>query len=239
MPSERRLNGLQGIMHLHGNIDGSEYNWCGHCENMHAIMDERYARNGMILILECRYAGQPWFKNNMTPPSQAAHDSYSMTPHTPVGIRCEHAGIMQRTNVQGIIQHMPRSEPCWSADVCCSLKLTGVLPACFQVNQVRKPFLNAITCRFQCIKHMKNQITEIFDFDSDGDFTCFVSNASKIGFTTILIKTAVHRAEYSVPCGRHRFSVFKRFAISCWDRALISLTSIFTDSQYGNTSSSY
>ena len=43
-------------------------------------------------------------------------------------------------------------------------------------------------------------------FDSDGDFTCFVSNASKTGFTTILIKTAVHRAEYSALCGRHRFS---------------------------------
>lgn len=29
-----------------------------------------------------------------------AHDSYSMIPHTPVGLR-EHAGIMQRTDIQG------------------------------------------------------------------------------------------------------------------------------------------
>lgn len=51
---------------------------------MHAIMDERYARNGMILILECRYAGQPYLKI-MASPSLTAHDSYSMIPHTPVG----------------------------------------------------------------------------------------------------------------------------------------------------------
>ena len=149
----------------------------------------------------------------------------------------EHAGIIQRTDnqermfTQGAVRVFQLSAA--------PLKLAGVLPACFQVNQVRKPFLNAITCRFQCIQRMKNQITEIFDFDSDGDFTCFVSNASKTGFTTILIKTAVHRAEYSALCGRHRFSAFNRFAISCRYHTLISLTSIFTDSQYGNTSSSY
>lgn len=52
---------------------------------MNAIMDERYARNGMILILECRYAGQPYLKI-MTPPSLVAHDSYSMIPHTLVSM---------------------------------------------------------------------------------------------------------------------------------------------------------
>ena len=95
------------------------------------------------------------------------------------------------------------------------MKLAWVLPACFQVNQVRKPFLNAITCRFQCIKHMKNQIIKISNFDSDGDFMRFVRRASKTGFATILIKTAVHRTQNIRLCGRHRFSVFNRFAISC------------------------
>ena len=44
------------------------------------------------------------------------------------------------------------------------------------------------------------------DFDSDGDFMYFMRNASKTGFTAIPIKTAVHRADYSALCGRHRFS---------------------------------
>lgn len=33
-----------------------------------------------------------------------------------------------------------------------------------------------------------------------------MSNVSKTRFSAILIKTAVHRAEYSALCGRHRFS---------------------------------
>lgn len=33
-----------------------------------------------------------------------------------------------------------------------------------------------------------------------------MNNASKTRFSAILIKTAVHRAEYYALCGRHRFS---------------------------------
>lgn len=33
-----------------------------------------------------------------------------------------------------------------------------------------------------------------------------MSNASKTRFPAILIKTAVHRADYPALCGRHRFS---------------------------------
>ena len=43
-------------------------------------------------------------------------------------------------------------------------------------------------------------------FDSDGDFLCFMSNASKTGFSINLIKTAVHRAQNIRLCGRHRNS---------------------------------
>lgn len=41
-------------------------------------------------------------------------------------------------------------------------------------------------------------------FDSDGDFSCFMTNASKTWFFTIQIKTGVHGAEYYAPCGRHQ-----------------------------------
>lgn len=43
-------------------------------------------------------------------------------------------------------------------------------------------------------------------FDSNSDFSCFMSNASKTGFSTVSTKYAVHRAEYYALCGRHRFS---------------------------------
>ena len=109
---------------------------------------------------------------------------------------------------------------------CLLLKLTGVLPACFQVNQARKPFYGMIS-----YEHRNA------DFDSDGDFNCFMSDTSKTALSAIPMKTLVHRARNIRLCGRHRFSAFNRFAISCWNRALISLTSIFTDSQYENTSS--
>ena len=99
----------------------------------------------------------------------------------------------------------------------------------FRWTRLECRFENAITCRFQCIQRMKNKITEMSDFDSEGNFMRFMRNVSKTGFYAILIKTAVHRTEYSVPCGRHRFSACNRFAISCWYRALISLTSIFTE----------
>lgn len=42
------------------------------------------------------------------------------------------------------------------------------------------------------------------DFDSDGDFSCFMNHASKAGFSTIQIKTGIHRAEYYVLCERHQ-----------------------------------
>ena len=41
-------------------------------------------------------------------------------------------------------------------------------------------------------------------FDSDDDFSCFMTNGSKTGFCMIQIKTGVHRAEYYTPCGRHQ-----------------------------------
>lgn len=40
-------------------------------------------------------------------------------------------------------------------------------------------------------------------FDSDGDFSCFMSVVSKTGFSTIQIKIVVHRAEYYTLCERH------------------------------------
>ena len=147
-------------------------------------------------------AGQPDLKT-LTPPSLAAHYSCSMTPHAPVGICCEHAGVMQRADDQGH-HHAAHSDPCWFPAACRVPKLTGVLPACFQVNQVKKPFYGMISYE-----------SRNADFDSDGDFNCFMRHASKAGFSTIQIKTGVHRAEYSALCGRHRFSAFNRFAISC------------------------
>ena len=203
MPSERRLNGLQRIMHLLANIDGSEYNLCGHYENMHAIMDERYAQNGMILILECRYAGQPDLKI-MTPPSPVTHDSCSMIPRTPVGIRCEHTGIMQRTDDKGIIQHMPFSKPRRFPVACRALKTHSGTPCLLSGEPGQKAVFRMIS-----YEHRNA------DFDSDGDFMCFMRNASKTGFSVILIKTLVHRAQNIRLCGRHRFSAFNRFAISC------------------------
>ena len=233
MPSERRLNGLQGIMHLHVNIDGSEYNWCGHCENMNAIMGERYT-NGWEIRAEWHdsHIGMPvcrtaWFKNNNTAVTCRSWFIFNDS-RTLLSAGCEHAGIMQRTDDKGRMSHMPCSRSREFPAACRSLKLTPVLPACFQVNQVRMSFYGMIS-----YEHRNA------DFDSDGDFMCFMRNASKTGFSVILIKTLVHRAQNIRLCGRHRFSAFNRFAISCWDRALISLTPIFTDSQYGNTSSSY
>ena len=59
-------------------------------------------------------------------------------------------------------------------------------------------------CSWGCI--INSMFSRIAYFDSDGDFTCFVSNASKTGFTAVPIKTLVHGADYSALCGRHRFS---------------------------------
>ena len=67
---------------------------------MNAIMDEIRAEWHDSHIWN---AGQPDLKT-MTPPSLAAHYSCSLTPHTPVGICCEHAGIMQRTDDKGRIR---------------------------------------------------------------------------------------------------------------------------------------
>ena len=44
------------------------------------------------------------------------------------------------------------------------------------------------------------------DFNSDGNFMCFVEDGLKTGFSAIPIKAAVHRAEHYVLCGRHRFT---------------------------------
>ena len=43
-------------------------------------------------------------------------------------------------------------------------------------------------------------------FNSDGNSMRFVSHPSKTGFSALPIKTAVHRAQYFQPCGRHRFA---------------------------------
>ena len=44
-------------------------------------------------------------------------------------------------------------------------------------------------------------------FNSDGNFMRFVRHPSKTGFSALTIKTAVHRAQYFQPCGRHRFTL--------------------------------
>ena len=54
-------------------------------------------------------------------------------------------------------------------------------------------------------------------FNSDGDFHHFMSDISKTRFSAILIKTAVHRAQYCVSCGRHRFSRIFIDAKICWN----------------------
>lgn len=41
-------------------------------------------------------------------------------------------------------------------------------------------------------------------FDSDSDFSYFMTTLSKTGFFTIQIKTDVHGAEYYAPCERHQ-----------------------------------
>lgn len=43
-------------------------------------------------------------------------------------------------------------------------------------------------------------------FNSDGNSMRFVTHPSKTGFSAFPIKTAVHRAQYFQPCGRHRFT---------------------------------
>ena len=54
---------------------------------------------------------------------------------------------------------------------CLLLKLTGVLPACFQVNQSKKPFYGMISYEHRTA-----------DFDSDGDFNCFMRTHRKPHF---------------------------------------------------------
>ena len=44
------------------------------------------------------------------------------------------------------------------------------------------------------------------DFKFGGDFMCFMSNLSKIGFLAFQIKTHVHRAHNNQLCGRHQIS---------------------------------
>lgn len=54
-------------------------------------------------------------------------------------------------------------------------------------------------------------------FNSDGDFHHFMRDISKTGFSSFAIKTAVHRAQYCVSCGRHRFSRIFINAKICWN----------------------
>ena len=85
-------------------------------------------------------------------------------------------------------------------------KTTGVLPACFQVNQARSRFQASPSHMFQLHLTALNSSLKTSHFDSDGDFMRFMSNVSKTRFTAILIKTAVHRVCNLALCGRHRIS---------------------------------
>ena len=86
-------------------------------------------------------------------------------------------------------------------------KTTLVLPACFQVNQVKKPFSSEffvyVSVTFNSIK----QFIENEQFRFWRRFYMFHEKTpSKTGFTAIPIKTAVHRVCNLALCGRHRIS---------------------------------
>ena len=68
----------------------------------------------------CRTA---WFKNNDAAVTCRSWFIFNDS-RTLLSAGCEHAGIMQRTDDKGIIQHMPCSEPRRFPAACRSLKLT-------------------------------------------------------------------------------------------------------------------